>query len=182
MDTAKLVAIVAASIILFSTFYSVSAQAEAPTASSPAGDVCANSLLNMSDCLSYVMAGSNDTKPVKECCPELAGLLDSNPICLCELLGSNVTESYGIKIDLKRALKLPSVCGLQTPPLSTCAAVGYPVPGPVGAPTASENSIAPGAQSPGAATPLPGNDGNGVLGSTLAFTIGLGIAFLPTLF
>ncbi|XP_075634087.1 uncharacterized protein LOC142606645 [Castanea sativa] len=188
MATAKVFAMVAASVILFSAFFlSVSAQAEAPgsspaSASAPAMDPCLNNLLNMSDCLTFVEAASNATKPDKACCPELAGLLESNPICLCELLGSNITESYGINIDVKRALKLPSLCGLQTLPVSTCSAVGYPVPGPVGGPSPSESpGLSPGMEP--ATNPISGKNGaSSNLGFTLAFTAGLAIAFLPVFF
>ncbi|XP_044476386.1 non-specific lipid transfer protein GPI-anchored 12 [Mangifera indica] len=113
---------------------------------SPSND-CLNQLLNMSDCLSYVTAGSNVTVPDKPCCPELAGLVDSNPICLCTLLGQS--SSFGINIDLKRALKLPSVCNVTTPPVSLCSAVGVgvpslspsagPVPGLAASPSSGDN-------------------------------------------
>lgn len=92
--------------------------AEGPT-SFPPSDDCLNKLLNMSDCLSYVTEGSNLTAPEKPCCPELAGLVDSSPICLCQLLGKS--DTYGIKIDMARALKLPSVCSVSTPPVSLCS-------------------------------------------------------------
>ncbi|KAK9999159.1 hypothetical protein SO802_018762 [Lithocarpus litseifolius] len=184
MATAKVFAMVAASVILFSAFFhSVSAQAEAPgsspaSASAPAVDPCLNNLLNLTDCLTFVEAGSNATKPDKGCCPELAGLIESNPICLCELLGGNLTESYGFNIDVKRALKLPSLCGLKTPPVSTCSALGYAVPGPVGGPSPSES---PGAEP--AAHPTSGKNGaSSNLGFTLAFTVGLAIAFLQLFF
>ncbi|MBA0757719.1 hypothetical protein Gotri_020787, partial [Gossypium trilobum] len=43
-----------------------------PSAEAPTAD-CFTNLLNLSDCLTFVEAGSNLTKPVKACCPELAG-------------------------------------------------------------------------------------------------------------
>ncbi|GLT48416.1 hypothetical protein SLA2020_220450 [Shorea laevis] len=92
-----------------------------PSAAPAPGSECATSLLNMSDCLAYVTNGSTATKPDKACCPELAGLLESSPVCLCYLLDKNKTASYGISIDTSRALKLPSVCGLTTPPVSLCS-------------------------------------------------------------
>ncbi|KAJ4834865.1 hypothetical protein Tsubulata_012971 [Turnera subulata] len=104
-----------------------------------AANDCFTPLLNMSDCLTYVEEGSNLTSPDKNCCPELAGLLDGNPICLCQLLGGNVTQQYGLSIDFSKALKLPSVCKLSTPPVSLCSAVGYPV----AAPASTESSIPP---------------------------------------
>ncbi|XP_019163352.1 PREDICTED: non-specific lipid transfer protein GPI-anchored 2-like [Ipomoea nil] len=97
-------------------------------------DDCLNNLLNMSDCLNYVQAGSNLTKPDKGCCPELAGLVDSHPECLCKLL-SNPEGIIGVSIDLNKALKLPSVCKIDTPSASLCSAIGIPV----GAPTPSSD-------------------------------------------
>ncbi|TKY46567.1 Non-specific lipid transfer protein GPI-anchored 2 [Spatholobus suberectus] len=120
---------------------------EAAAAPAPGSSGCLMALTNMSDCLTYVEDGSKLTKPGKGCCPELAGLIDSNPICLCEMLAK--PDSIGIKIDLNKALKLPSVCGVTTPPVSTCAAVGFPVSLP---PSISEGSISP-SMAPGATSP-----------------------------
>ena len=80
---------------------------------------CMTSLLNMSDCLSYVTKGSAARRPDAPCCPELAGLVGSNPVCLCELL-SGAADSYGIAVDYDRALALPGICRVATPPVSTC--------------------------------------------------------------
>lgn len=112
-------------LIMVSCIGSSSGQALAPGPSMAFGpspspeDDCLTKVLNMSDCLSYVTEGSNVTVPDKPCCPELAGLVESNPICLCQLLGKN--NKYGIKIDMTRALKLPSVCGVSTPPVNLCS-------------------------------------------------------------
>ncbi|WOL18042.1 xylogen-like protein 11 [Canna indica] len=104
-------------------------RAQAPgTAPSP-GLNCMDSFLNLTDCLSYVVVGSNDTKPAKECCPELAGLYDSNPICLCELL-AGAAANFGISIDNNRALKLPSICHIDSLPVSLCSEIGIPVASP----------------------------------------------------
>lgn len=86
-----------------------------------AGLDCMTYLLNMSDCLTYVEEGSNLTAPDKACCPELAGLVESQPICLCQLLGTNTSASLPVQINMQKALKLPSVCGVQTPPVSLCS-------------------------------------------------------------
>uniref|UniRef100_A0A0E0DTB2 Bifunctional inhibitor/plant lipid transfer protein/seed storage helical domain-containing protein n=1 Tax=Oryza meridionalis TaxID=40149 RepID=A0A0E0DTB2_9ORYZ len=71
----------------------------------------------MSDCLTYVQNGSRARRPDKPCCPELAGLVESNPVCLCELL-SGAGDSYGIAVDYSRALALPAICRVSTPPPS----------------------------------------------------------------
>uniref|UniRef100_A0A452ZDQ6 Bifunctional inhibitor/plant lipid transfer protein/seed storage helical domain-containing protein n=1 Tax=Aegilops tauschii subsp. strangulata TaxID=200361 RepID=A0A452ZDQ6_AEGTS len=100
-----------------------SAPPKAAAAPGPAGGLsaaCLNSLLNMSDCLPYVQAGSKARAPDKPCCPELAGMVGSNPVCLCELL-SGAADSLGIAVDYARALALPGVCRVATPPITTCA-------------------------------------------------------------
>ncbi|KAJ0020741.1 hypothetical protein Pint_31544 [Pistacia integerrima] len=127
-----------------------------PSMGPSASNDCINQLLNMSDCLSYVTAGSNVTVPDKPCCPELAGLVESNPICLCDLLGQS--SSFGLNIDLNRALKLPSVCKVTTPPVSLCSAVGVPVPSPSEAPVPGNG---------GAASPSSGNTNSGASTSSI---------------
>ncbi|CAL5425637.1 unnamed protein product [Camellia sinensis] len=119
---------------------------------------CRTNLLNMSDCLTYVEAGSNLTKPDKACCPELAGLVESNPLCLCQLLGN--TSAIGIQIELNKALNLPTVCAVETPPISTCADVGYPVPGPMSSEAPERDSMSP-------SLAASGNSGN-VASSSIA--------------
>ena len=99
-----------------------SASAPAAAAPAPAATItpeCMDAVLNMSDCLPYVESGSKDKHPDKACCPELDGLLQSNPVCLCQLLAGG-GESYGVSVDYKRAMALPGVCRLNAPPLSAC--------------------------------------------------------------
>jgi len=123
------------SLILALSLATKTVQAQGPvTAPSPFSDMpmtpgsaeapapgldCTNSLLNMSACLTYVEEGSNVTVPEKGCCPSLAGLVDSQPVCLCQLLASG--ESFGIKVDTTKALMLPTACKVQTPPVSLCS-------------------------------------------------------------
>ncbi|XP_047939010.1 non-specific lipid transfer protein GPI-anchored 11-like [Salvia hispanica] len=97
-----------------------------PEAPGPAPELdCFPYLLNLSDCLTFVEEGSNLTQPAGGCCPELGNLVDTQPICLCQLLGD--PSKVGIAVDLNRALKLPSLCNVSTPPVSLCAAIGIPV-------------------------------------------------------
>ncbi|XP_034601227.1 non-specific lipid transfer protein GPI-anchored 2-like, partial [Setaria viridis] len=96
--------------------------AASASALGPAGGIdssCMNSLLNMSDCPTYVTKGSAARRPDAPCCPELAGMVDSNPVCLCELL-SGAADSYGIAVDYAHALALLGICRVATPPVSTC--------------------------------------------------------------
>lgn len=87
-------------------------------APSPGVD-CFTYLIKLSDCLTFVETGSNLTKPDPGCCPELGNLVDTQPICLCQLLGN--PGQVGISVDVDKALKLPSVCNVTTPPVSLCA-------------------------------------------------------------
>ncbi|XP_066368193.1 non-specific lipid transfer protein GPI-anchored 2-like [Miscanthus floridulus] len=141
---------------------SVSAQpVPSPAAApGPAGggmdSACMNSLLNMSDCLTYVAKGSTARRPDTPCCPELAGLVDSNPVCLCELL-SGAADSYGIAVDYARALALPGICRVATPPVSTCTALGYDVRvGPAAAPMSGSPSPMSGISPSGEGPQFPG--------------------------
>uniref|UniRef100_A0A0D9YGE2 Bifunctional inhibitor/plant lipid transfer protein/seed storage helical domain-containing protein n=1 Tax=Oryza glumipatula TaxID=40148 RepID=A0A0D9YGE2_9ORYZ len=106
------------------------AQMSPAGAPAPAGGIspaCMDAVLNMSDCLTYVMNGSTARKPDEPCCPELAGLLESKPVCLCQLLAGGAS-SYDISVDYKRAMALPGICGLAAPPVTACALLGVPVP------------------------------------------------------
>jgi hypothetical protein len=94
--------------------------AEAPAPAATISPECMDAVLNMSDCLPYVESGSTTKNPDKACCPELDGLLQSHPVCLCQLLAGG-GESYGVSVDYKRAMALPGVCKLNAPPLSACA-------------------------------------------------------------
>ncbi|KAL5202225.1 hypothetical protein ABZP36_013177 [Zizania latifolia] len=157
----------AAAVVLLLTAATCAGAQSSPASPAPAPGpaaggldaACLNALLNMSDCLTYVQNGSTARRPDKPCCPELAGLVDSNPVCLCELL-SGAGDSYGIAIDYSRALALPGICRVSTPPVSTCAALGYNVHlGPAAAPSPSgEGPQFPGSSpfaSPPASTPTP---------------------------
>ncbi|CAO2177800.1 unnamed protein product [Urochloa humidicola] len=119
----------AAALAMALAFGTAAAQgpAAAPGPAPGISDECLNAVLNMSDCLTYVTAGSKARHPDKPCCPELAGLLESHPVCLCQLLAGGA-ESYGVSVDYKRALALPGICRLTAPPVSACAAFGVPIP------------------------------------------------------
>ncbi|XP_016433305.1 non-specific lipid transfer protein GPI-anchored 2 [Nicotiana tabacum] len=191
-STTKITGAIATTFLLFSILISSAesqispmgaasgpSMAMAPAAPSPGLD-CLSVLVNMSSCLTFVEQGSNLTKPDKECCPELAGLVDSNPICLCQLLGD--PDKLGVQIDINRALKLPNICTVETPPVSTCAALGIPV----AAPTASDELVP--ALSPGGFASSPTSENNDKnAAQTMAFSkmhivLGFGIMFFQNIF
>ncbi|PUZ65464.1 hypothetical protein GQ55_3G225100 [Panicum hallii var. hallii] len=135
---------------------SPAAAAPGPSGSGGIDPACMTSLLNMSDCLTYVTKGSTARRPDAPCCPELAGLVGSNPVCLCELL-SGAADSYGIAVDYDRALALPGICRVATPPVSTCTAMGYHVHvGPAAAPMSGSPSPMSGMAPSGEGPVFPG--------------------------
>ncbi|KAG2618488.1 hypothetical protein PVAP13_3NG079618, partial [Panicum virgatum] len=128
----------------------------APGSGGTIDPACMTSLLNMSDCLGYVTKGSTARWPDAPCCPELTGLVGSNPVCLCELL-SGAADSYGIAVDYDRALALPGICRVATPPVSTCTAMGYHVRvGPAAAPMSGSPSPMSGMAPSGVGPLFPG--------------------------
>ncbi|XP_020086026.1 xylogen-like protein 11 [Ananas comosus] len=109
----------------------VAAAAAAAAAAAPraSGLDCSEALLNLSACLTYVVQGSNLTRPKKGCCPALAGLINGEPICLCQLIAGygGGSSGLGVQIDATRVLTLPTICRVDAPPTSLCAVLGVPV-------------------------------------------------------
>ncbi|XP_050109239.1 non-specific lipid transfer protein GPI-anchored 12-like isoform X1 [Malus sylvestris] len=193
------------SIMLLMTILVHGVSAQPAPAPAPATTDCYTSLLGLSDCLTYVEEGSNLTKPDKPCCPELAGLVKDNPVCLCYLLG-NTSSSLGFQIDTNRALKLPTVCKVDTPPASTCTVLGIPVSAPIASEGPNSPDFAESPQGPAAAaegpnspdfaespqgpaaaarSPEANKDKNGAsrtADSVIALLGGLAIAILPAFF
>uniref|UniRef100_A0A1D1YM78 Xylogen-like protein 11 n=1 Tax=Anthurium amnicola TaxID=1678845 RepID=A0A1D1YM78_9ARAE len=157
-----------------------SPSAETALAPGPAASKdCMTTLLDsMSSCLAYVEAGSNLSRPEKGCCRGLADVVNSQPLCLCSLLASK--DVYGFQIDRTKALMLPTVCRVQTPPVSVCSAMGIPVPSPAGSNTPAASAVGPPVAGGPAAAAIPPAGGGGVdlnfRSSALAFLAGLSIA------
>ncbi|KAI9116805.1 hypothetical protein K1719_012171 [Acacia pycnantha] len=157
--TSSRIAIVAALIITATYHGTTSAKAPPSPGIAPAPGKaiteCFKALVNTSDCLSYVKSESNLTKAEKGCCPEMAGLVESNPICLCELLGH--PEALGFAIDVHKVLNLPSLCGLSSPPnVTSCSAAGVPVSlAPI-----SQDALSPSNQIADESAPSPSTDGS----------------------
>ncbi|KAJ3673878.1 hypothetical protein LUZ60_005870 [Juncus effusus] len=96
---------------------------------------CMSTLMNMMDCLTFAENGSTITKPEKGCCPGLKMVVEQNVECLCELFKNSA--NFGISLDFKKALSLPSVCHVKTPPFSECNITLPGVSSPVTSPVAS---------------------------------------------
>lgn len=108
-------------VVSFSVFLSLLhgplSQRSAP-APPPALD-CTGAMMNLSACLTYAEAGSNLTRPGKGCCRGLASVVDTEPVCLCQLICDN--DVFGVEIDTTKALALPTACRVDAPPATLCA-------------------------------------------------------------
>lgn len=88
-------------------------------APSPSVD-CTPALLSLADCLTYVEQGSNLTKPEGDCCSGLKKVVKEEAHCLCEAFSGGSNLGIPLDINITKALALPSVCKVKTPPASKC--------------------------------------------------------------
>ncbi|KAG6526303.1 hypothetical protein ZIOFF_016286 [Zingiber officinale] len=133
---------------LLPLFIWLSAVAAAPSPS-PTED-CSSALLSLSGCLSFVEQGSSEARPQKRCCSGLNEVAGEQESCLCVAFSQGA--AMGFRINMTRALALPSYCAVSVPPLADCkvAPLGG---GPAGAPSPSLGAaIAP--------SPLAGQSSN----------------------
>ncbi|KAL2466268.1 Bifunctional inhibitor/lipid-transfer protein/seed storage 2S albumin superfamily protein [Abeliophyllum distichum] len=73
---------------------------------------CANQLLSLSSCIGFV---SGEVKaPTPSCCTELRKDMMNNMLCLCILVRDRNEPSLGFKLNATLALRLPSVCHVQS--------------------------------------------------------------------
>ncbi|XP_020095901.1 non-specific lipid-transfer protein-like protein At2g13820 [Ananas comosus] len=94
---------------------------------------CVTAIISLAPCLGF-MTG-NTSVPGSPCCSALSSILQSQPQCLCAVLGG-AASSLGVAINNTRALELPGACKVKTPPVSQCNAVsGAPAASPTASPT-----------------------------------------------
>ncbi|CAJ1904264.1 unnamed protein product [Sphenostylis stenocarpa] len=81
---------------------------------------CTDVFISLAPCLDYVTG--NASTPSSSCCSQLAYVVSSQPLCLCEVVDSGASSiAASFNINQTRALALPTSCNVQTPPLSTCS-------------------------------------------------------------
>ncbi|KAL2935814.1 hypothetical protein RDABS01_018932 [Bienertia sinuspersici] len=117
-------------LVLASTYNGAKAQSSTSS--------CTSVLMSMSSCLNFIT--NNSSSPASSCCSALSNVVQSQPQCLCAALSSGAASSLGVAINQTRALDLPNVCNVQTPPVSQCGGAAEPagVPDePQGSPTSN---------------------------------------------
>jgi hypothetical protein len=86
-------------------------------APAPAAD-CTDALLGLAGCLSYVQEGSTVTTPDPTCCSGLKDVVRNEVACLCQAFQGG--QDFGVALNMTKALQLPAVCNVKTPPFSKC--------------------------------------------------------------
>ncbi|MQL80158.1 hypothetical protein Taro_012604 [Colocasia esculenta] len=71
---------------------------------------CAEALVGLSTCLTYVEGTSKS--PTPDCCTGLKQVIGKSPKCLCILIKDRDNPQLGFKIDATRAMSLPGVCSV----------------------------------------------------------------------
>lgn len=81
---------------------------------------CTDVFISLAPCLDYVTG--NASTPSSSCCSELAFVVKSQPLCLCEVVNGGASSiAASFNINQTRALALPTACNVQTPPMNTCS-------------------------------------------------------------
>ncbi|XP_066392931.1 non-specific lipid transfer protein GPI-anchored 5-like isoform X2 [Miscanthus floridulus] len=117
------------------------------------GSGCSSVMMTLSPCMDFI--SSKAPEPGISCCSVLAGVVQTDPLCLCMVLDGTAT-SFGISINQTRAMELPGVCKVKAPPISQCAGAPAPTPSNEAA-TAEGEEVEAAADSP---------SGNGTSSST----------------
>ncbi|XP_059064654.1 non-specific lipid transfer protein GPI-anchored 15 isoform X1 [Cryptomeria japonica] len=90
---------------------------------------CGTSLATLSPCMGYITSNVTTSLPPQSCCTALSSVVQSNAVCLCQLLTTN--SPLGFPINQTQALALPGACKITSPALTQCKAVaGAPAPSP----------------------------------------------------
>lgn len=73
---------------------------------------CADRLMGLATCLTYVEATATARAPTPDCCSGFKQVLGASKKCLCVLVKDRDEPALGLKINVTRAMNLPSVCSI----------------------------------------------------------------------
>uniref|UniRef100_A0A0A9DRC5 Bifunctional inhibitor/plant lipid transfer protein/seed storage helical domain-containing protein n=1 Tax=Arundo donax TaxID=35708 RepID=A0A0A9DRC5_ARUDO len=71
---------------------------------------CADKLMGLATCLTYVEAKATARAPTPDCCAGLKQVVTASKKCLCVLVKDRDEPALGFQINVTRAMDLPSVC------------------------------------------------------------------------
>ncbi|CAN6314822.1 unnamed protein product [Urochloa humidicola] len=71
---------------------------------------CANQLMGLATCLTYVQDKATARAPTPDCCAGLKQVVSASKKCMCVLVKDRDEPALGFKINVTRAMDLPSIC------------------------------------------------------------------------
>jgi hypothetical protein len=73
---------------------------------------CADQLMGLATCLTYVQATATVRAPTPDCCSGFRQVLGASKKCMCVLVKDRDEPALGLKINVTRAMNLPSACSI----------------------------------------------------------------------
>ncbi|KAJ1293135.1 hypothetical protein BS78_01G044800 [Paspalum vaginatum] len=71
---------------------------------------CANQLMGLATCLTYVQDTATARAPTPDCCAGLKQVVAASKKCMCVLVKDRDEPALGFKINVTRAMDLPAIC------------------------------------------------------------------------
>jgi hypothetical protein len=71
---------------------------------------CADKLMGLATCLTYVQATATARSPTPDCCAGLKAVVTASKKCMCVLVKDRDEPALGFKINVTRAMDLPDNC------------------------------------------------------------------------
>jgi len=80
---------------------------------------CADKLMGLATCLTFVQATATARAPTPDCCAGFKQVLAASKKCMCVLVKDRDEPALGFKINVTRAMDVPSACSI-TATFSDC--------------------------------------------------------------
>ncbi|TKV90726.1 hypothetical protein SEVIR_9G047600v4 [Setaria viridis] len=71
---------------------------------------CANQLMGLATCLTFVQDKATARAPTPDCCAGLKQVVSASKKCMCVLVKDRDEPALGFKINVTRAMDLPDIC------------------------------------------------------------------------
>lgn len=112
-------------IVATCAMMAAAAPSQAPVSAAPVAAAvdCSSLVYDLMDCMEYLVAGGSETTPDGSCCLGFKTLMEANEDCMCYAL--DTSASFGLDINITRAEALPALCGVSSPPITTCHGVFF---------------------------------------------------------
>ena len=72
--------------------------------------MCADRLMGLTTCLTFVQDKATARAPTPDCCAGLKQVVAASKMCMCVLVKDRDEPALGFKINVTRAMDLPSLC------------------------------------------------------------------------